>query len=135
MFAGIVTVLVSLAILAFLIYGITETIKELDAGKDTSGSAIVIAILTAIVAFTGGGGVLLLCARTAGRVMVIITGVFVVAVMLAAIAGAVASEGTALALAICIPIIALAVALIACAAAGSTGCWIRYRKALRTNRW
>lgn len=135
MFAGIVTVLVSLAILAFLIYGITETIKELDAGKDTSGSAIVIAILTAIVAFTGGGGVLLLCARTAGRVMVIITGVFVVAVMLAAIAGAVASEGTALALAICIPIIALAVALIACAAAGSTGRWIRYRKALRTNRW
>jgi hypothetical protein len=66
---------------------------------------------------------------------VIITGVFVVAVMLAAIAGALASEGTAVALAICLPFVALAVALIACAAAGSTGRWIRYRKASRTNRW
>ncbi|MGW6421174.1 hypothetical protein ACWF82_00715 [Nocardia sp. NPDC055053] len=53
--------------------------------------------------FVGSGAVLMLCARTAGRVMSIITAV-------------------------------LAAALVACAASPSTGRWLRYRTALRTQR-
>ncbi|MFD3591554.1 serine/threonine-protein kinase [Nocardia sp. NPDC058640] len=136
-FAGVVSLLISSAIWAFLIYGITQVIAEAQEGQDPGESFIVIAVITGIGAFTGGGGVLLLCARTAGRVMSIITGVFVVAVMMAAIFGAATSSSSnvGLSVAACSPVLLLAAALIGCAASPSTGRWIRYRKAVRANRW
>ncbi|MFD4353282.1 serine/threonine-protein kinase [Nocardia sp. NPDC058518] len=133
-FAGGVTLLLSLSILAFLIYGITETLEEISKGDDPTGSFIAIAILTVVVAFTGSGGILLLCARTAGRVISIITAVLVGLFALFAVIGSAIGGvygGTAAASAVFI----LAAAMVGCAASSSTGHWIRYRKALRAHRW
>lgn len=132
--AGSVTLLLSLSILAFLIFGITETLDEIRKGDDPTGSFIAIAILTVVVAFTGSGGVLLLCARTAGRVIAIITAVLIGLFALFAVIGSAIGgvyAGTAAASAVFI----LAAAMVGCAASSSTGQWIRYRKALRANRW
>ncbi|WP_336081258.1 serine/threonine-protein kinase [Nocardia sp. SSK8] len=133
-FAGSVTLLISLGIFAFLIYGITETLKEIDRGDDPTGSFIAIAVLIAIVAFTGSGGLLLLLARTTGRVLTIFTAVIVaVFALIMVIVLTVQSEyvGTAISAAVFV----LAASLVACAASTTTGRWISYRKALRTQRW
>ncbi|MFD6450609.1 protein kinase [Nocardia sp. NPDC060220] len=133
-FVGIVTLLFSLSIAAFLIYGITETLDEIDRGKDPSGSFIAIAILTVVVAFTGSGAVLLLCARTAGRVMSIITAVLVGLFALFGVIGSAVGEVYA-ATAASAAVFVLAAALVGFAASSSTGRWIRYRKAVRASRW
>ncbi|MFB7875562.1 protein kinase [Nocardia sp. NPDC056064] len=134
MLVGVFTLLVSLGILAFTIYGVTETMKEIDRGDDTTGSFIAIAILLVVVAFTGGGAVLLLCARTAGRVMSMMTAVLIgIIALIVVVATTVQSVyvGTVISGAVFV----LAGALVATAASSSTGRWIRYRKALRTGRW
>ncbi|MFE3541528.1 protein kinase [Nocardia sp. NPDC059177] len=133
-FTGVVTLLISLGILVFLIYGITETIKESARGEDLTGSLVAIAVLIVVVAFTGGGGVLLLCARTAGRVMSIITALLIGGIALIAVLAATAEQayiGTVIGAAVFV----LAAALVAGAGSSSTGRWIRYRKALRDSRW
>ncbi|MFE1591939.1 protein kinase [Nocardia sp. NPDC058705] len=132
-FVGIVTLLFSLSIAAFLIYGITETLDEIDRGKDPSGSFIAIAILTVVVAFTGSGAVLLLCARTAGRVMSIITAVLVGLFALFGVIGSAVGEVYA-ATAASAAVFVLSAALVGFAASSSTGRWIRYRKAVRASR-
>ncbi|WP_328656304.1 protein kinase domain-containing protein [Nocardia salmonicida] len=133
-FVGIVTLLFSLAIAAFLVYGITETLEEIDEGKDPSGSFMAIAILTVVVAFTGSGAVLLLCARTAGRVMSIISAVLVGLFALFGVIGSAIGEVYA-ATAAAAAVFVLAAALVGFAASSSTGRWIRYRKAVRESRW
>ncbi|MFC9474619.1 protein kinase [Nocardia sp. NPDC056952] len=133
-FVGIVTLLFSLSIGAFLIYGITETLDEIDRGKDPSGSFIAIAILTVVVAFTGSGALLLLCARTSGRVMSIITAVLVGLFALFGVIGSAVGEVYA-ATAASAAVFVLAAALVGFAASPSTGRWIRYRKAVRASRW
>ncbi|MFE9785149.1 hypothetical protein ACFYO7_07205 [Nocardia salmonicida] len=133
-FVGIVTLLFSLSIAAFLVYGITETLEEIDEGKDPSGSFMAIAILTVVVAFTGSGAVLLLCARTAGRVMSIISAVLVGLFALFGVIGSAVGEVYA-ATAAAAAVFVLAAALVGFAASSSTGRWIRYRKAVRESRW
>ncbi|MFD3703898.1 hypothetical protein ACFWUP_12170 [Nocardia sp. NPDC058658] len=132
-FVGIVTLLFSLSTAAFLIYGITETLDEIDRGKDPSGSFIAIAILTVVVAFTGSGAVLLLCARTAGRVMSIITAVLVGLFARFGVIGSAVGEVYA-ATAASAAVFVLSAALVGFAASSSTGRWIRYRKAVRASR-
>lgn len=133
-FVGTVTLLFSLSIAAFLVYGITQTLDEIDRGKDPSGSFIAIAVLTVLVAFTGSGAVLLLCARTAGRVMSIITAVLVGLFALFGVIGSAMGEVYA-ATAATAAVFVLAAALVGFAASPSTGRWIRYRKAVRASRW
>ncbi|MGW0636866.1 protein kinase domain-containing protein [Nocardia salmonicida] len=133
-FVGIVTLLFSLSIAAFLVYGITETLEEIDEGKDPSGSFMAIAILTVVVAFTGSGAVLLLCARTAGRVMSIISAVLVGLFALFGVIGSAVGEVYA-ATAGAAAVFVLAAALVGFASSSSTGRWIRYRKAVRESRW
>ncbi|MFI6568741.1 protein kinase domain-containing protein [Nocardia fluminea] len=133
-FVGIVTLLVSLSIAAFLVYGVTQTLDEIDRGKDPSGSFIAIAVLTVLVAFTGSGAVLLLCARTVGRVMSIITAVLVGLFALFGVIGSAMGEVYA-ATAATAAVFVLAAALVGFAASPSTGRWIRYRKAVRASRW
>ncbi|MEV6656327.1 serine/threonine-protein kinase [Nocardia fluminea] len=134
LFVGIVTLLFSLSIAAFLVYGVTQTLDEIDRGKDPSGSFIAIAVLTVLVAFTGSGAVLLLCARTAGRVMSIITAVLVGLFALFGVIGSAMGEVYA-ATAATAAVFVLATALVGFAASPSTGRWIRYRKAARASRW
>ncbi|WP_084472723.1 serine/threonine-protein kinase [Nocardia alba] len=133
-FVGIVTLLFSLSIAAFLVFGITQTLDEIDRGEDPTGSFLAIAILTVVVVFTGSGAVLLLCARTAGRVMSIITAVLVGLFALFGVIGSAVGEvypATAASAAVFV----LAAALVGFAASSSTGRWIRYRKAVRASRW
>ncbi|MEU4648003.1 serine/threonine-protein kinase [Nocardia fluminea] len=132
-FVGIVTLLFSLSIAAFLVYGITQTLDEIDRGKDPSGSFIAIAVLTVLVVFTGSGAVLLLCARTAGRVMSIITAVLVGLFALFGVIGSAMGEVYA-ATAATAAVFVLAAALVGFAASPSTGRWIRYHEAVRASR-
>lgn len=133
-FAGVMTLVAGLGVLLFLIYGITETRAEIDRGDDPAGSFIAIGVILCVLAFTTAGGVLILCARTAGRVMSIIAAVPLVILALVAVVGSATSAyyGTTAGAAVGF---VLEVAVIACAASRSTGNWIRHHKTRRAARW
>ncbi|MFC4374994.1 protein kinase [Nocardia halotolerans] len=133
-FAGSAMLLFSLAVLVFLIVGVSETLDRSRAGKDTSDAYLAIPVVVAIIVFTGAAGGLLLCARTAGRVMSVITAVLIGGWALFGVAASVASEVYA-ATAVTAAVFAFCAALGGCAASPSTGRWIRYRKAVRAHRW
>ncbi|MFD6389731.1 serine/threonine-protein kinase [Nocardia sp. NPDC060259] len=133
-FAGTVMLLVSLASLGFLVFGITITLDEFSSGDDPTESFIVIGIIAGIVALTGSGGILLLCARTAGRVMSIIAAALLAVFLLFAVVIS-ATNSYYSSSVIWGALLVLLVAVVAGAASPSTGRWIRYRKAVRANRW
>ncbi|KAF0836607.1 serine/threonine-protein kinase [Nocardia caishijiensis] len=132
-FSGVLSLLISLGFLMFLLYGISETLVQLEEGSDPRGSFIAIAVIIGIITFTAAGGILLLCARTAGRVMTIMTAGFVALIAAIAGAGSIVEKvyaGTAVA----VLVLALMVAMVVGVAAPATGRWVRHRKELRA-RW
>lgn len=135
LFVGIVLSLLSLVVLVFLIVGTSETLDRMGEGKDMPDDArIAIPLLSAVVIYTAAAGALMLCARTAGRVMAMIMAVPIAIFSLVAIVGS-AMDSYYSTTAIFGVVFVLAAALVGCAASPSTGRWIRYRKAVRTNRW
>ncbi|MFD6395352.1 serine/threonine-protein kinase [Nocardia sp. NPDC060249] len=135
MFVGFALLLVSLTVLVFLIWGISVTLDKMGEGRNAGDDArIAIPILSAVVLYTGTAGILMLRARTAGRVMSMIAAVPIAIFSLVAIVGS-AMDSYYVTTAIAGALFVLTAALVACAASPSTGRWIRYHKALRTNRW
>ncbi|MGY0500902.1 protein kinase domain-containing protein [Nocardia sp. FBN12] len=134
MTAGIGALLIGVALLCLTVFVAFLTSQAKSNGLNTDGNAIAIVLFGIAGIFGSAAGVLLLQGRTAGRVMAMIVTAPVLLYALGCVIAATVEEvylgtvGAAVGFLI-------AAGLIGCAAAPSTGRWIRYRKALRANRW
>ncbi|WP_446221369.1 protein kinase domain-containing protein [Nocardia sp. IBHARD005] len=134
MTAGIGALLIGVVLLCLTVFATFLTSQASSNGLNTDGNAIAIALFGFAGIFGTAAGVLLLQGRTAGRVMAMIVTAPVLLYALGCVIVATAEEVYLGTLGASVGFL-IAAGLIGCAAAPSTGRWIRYRKALRANRW
>ncbi|MEV0684311.1 protein kinase [Nocardia sp. NPDC050378] len=132
--AGIGALLIGAVLLGFAVLAAYLTNEANTDGLDTEGNTVAIGLLGAGAAVALISGTLMLQGRTSGRVMTTILatpavlyglGATVAASVEGVYWGAVAASLGAV----------TAIGIVGCALSPSTGRWIRYRKALRANRW
>ncbi|MFD3506662.1 serine/threonine-protein kinase [Nocardia sp. NPDC058666] len=132
--AGMGGLLVGVVLLGIAIFATYLTNQASNQGLNTDGNAIAIALFACGAVFGCVAGALMLQGRKSGQVMTMILMAPVVLLALGATLAATV-EGVYPVTAAASAGVLIATGVIACAAAPSTGRWIRYRKALRTNRW
>ena len=132
--AGVLTLLQGIGVTAFTIFGAVQTRHDRLDGSDTGGDMIALILFGTLTALLLAGAILLLCRRTAGRVIVIgLSGLVIASIPVIGIIVAASGEvehddvlGFAVVFAI---LLVVELPILVCAVASSTGRWIAARNA------
>ncbi|MGM7648332.1 protein kinase domain-containing protein [Nocardia sp. JW2] len=132
--AGIGAMVIGAVLLGFAVLAAVLTNQANRDGLDTEGNTLAIGLLGAGAAVALISGTLIMQGRTTGRVL---TTILATPVVLYGVGATVAAtvEGVYWGTAAGLLGALTGIGIVGCALSPSTGRWIRYRKALRANRW